>query len=167
MQAAAVAHGKRAVQFLNHHKRQITYTVVGTSLATFFITSRIATTAVVTGKSMAPTFNERSPQSRVLIDLMTPVTKVKENDIILAHDPEECDAYIVKRVKALAGQLVDVDEDNQGTYARKHAYQGKLTVPTGYCWLEGDNKYNSVDSREYGPLPLGLIKGRVLFTLWS
>ena len=164
---AALTHGKKVVQYLNRMRREITYTVVGTSLGVYFVTSRVATTALVTGQSMAPTFNQNSLKSRVLVELLTPVTKVKANDIILAHDPEECDAYIVKRVTALAGQFVEVDEESPGTYVQEHAYKGKLTVPTGYCWVEGDNKSKSHDSREFGPLPLGLIKGRVLFTLWS
>ena len=164
---SAMVHGKRLVNFLNKKKREISYAVIGASLGTYFITSRIVTTAVVAGQSMTPTFNKNSIKSRVLVDLITPVTKVKQNDIILAHDPEESDEYIVKRVTALAGQFVEVDEDCGGAYTRKYAYQGKLTVPTGYCWVEGDNKSKSHDSREFGPLPLGLIKGRVLFTLWS
>jgi hypothetical protein len=39
-------------------------------------------------------------------------------------------------------------------------------IPRGHIWVEGDNTANSTDSRDYGPLPLGLVKGRVLFRLW-
>lgn len=41
-----------------------------------------------------------------------------------------------------------------------------VTVPRGHVWLEGDNFENSTDSRKYGPVPLGLIKGRVMLRLW-
>ena len=34
-------------------------------------------------------------------------------------------------------------------------------VPRGHVWVEGDNSERSCDSRIFGPLPLGLIKGRV------
>lgn len=37
-----------------------------------------------------------------------------------------------------------------------------LDVPPGHLWLEGDNQSVSVDSRVYGPVPLGLVQGRIL-----
>lgn len=36
-------------------------------------------------------------------------------------------------------------------------------MPTGHVWLEGDNLQNSTDSRYYGPVPYGLIRGRIFF----
>ncbi|XP_012930054.1 mitochondrial inner membrane protease subunit 1 isoform X2 [Heterocephalus glaber] len=39
-------------------------------------------------------------------------------------------------------------------------------VPTGHVWLEGDNLQNSTDSRFYGPIPYGLIRGRIFFKIW-
>lgn len=36
-----------------------------------------------------------------------------------------------------------------------------VQVPKGHVWLEGDNLMNSTDSRNYGPIPYGLIRGRV------
>jgi inner membrane protease subunit 1 len=38
-----------------------------------------------------------------------------------------------------------------------------LQVPKGHVWLLGDNIDNSLDSRTYGPVPLGLILGRVCY----
>ena len=43
-------------------------------------------------------------------------------------------------------------------------------MPEGHCWLIGDNLPESRDSRTYGPLPLALIKGKVIArwgTDWS
>ena len=37
-----------------------------------------------------------------------------------------------------------------------------VQVPEGHCWLIGDNVDASRDSRFYGPLPLALIKGKVI-----
>jgi signal peptidase I len=39
-------------------------------------------------------------------------------------------------------------------------------VPDGHLWVEGDNPWNSNDSRNYGPIPASLIVGRVLCRLW-
>lgn len=44
-----------------------------------------------------------------------------------------------------------------------------IQVPEGHCWLLGDNLAESRDSRTYGPLPLALIKGKVIARVlpWS
>lgn len=39
-------------------------------------------------------------------------------------------------------------------------------VPPGYMWLEGDNSSNSKDSRTFGPVPQGLIQGRLIYKVW-
>ena len=40
------------------------------------------------------------------------------------------------------------------------------TVPNGYVWIEGDNKSSSVDSRDYGPIPMGLLQGKVVLCVY-
>lgn len=42
-------------------------------------------------------------------------------------------------------------------------------MPDGHCWVLGDNLPESRDSRFYGPIPLALIKGKVLARVspWS
>lgn len=37
-----------------------------------------------------------------------------------------------------------------------------ITVPAGHVFLTGDNLSYSNDSRHYGPVPLGCIKGKVV-----
>ncbi|MPC63969.1 Mitochondrial inner membrane protease subunit 1 [Portunus trituberculatus] len=39
-------------------------------------------------------------------------------------------------------------------------------VPKGHVWLEGDNHSNSTDSRNFGSVPAGLIRGRAVFRIW-
>ncbi|KXJ23196.1 Mitochondrial inner membrane protease subunit 1 [Exaiptasia diaphana] len=41
-----------------------------------------------------------------------------------------------------------------------------IKVPKGHVWLLGDNPDDSRDSRDYGPVPYGLITGRVCFKVW-
>lgn len=35
-------------------------------------------------------------------------------------------------------------------------------VPEGHCWMGGDNIPESIDSKVYGPVPLALIRGKIL-----
>jgi signal peptidase I len=41
-----------------------------------------------------------------------------------------------------------------------------VVVPDGALWVEGDNPWNSNDSRNYGPIPASLIVGRVICRIW-
>ena len=61
----------------------------------------------------------------------------------------------IKRVIGLPGDWISVPETKE---IRK--------IPEGHCWLEGDNGSVSRDSRTYGPVPLGLVQGRVTHVVW-
>jgi signal peptidase I len=44
---------------------------------------------------------------------------------------------------------------------------GPTTVPPNHYFVMGDFRQNSLDSREYGPIDLSQIKGKVLYMYWS
>lgn len=71
-------------------------------------------------------------------------------DIVIARSPSDPQVFICKRVIALPGDKVD----------------RKMLVPKGHIWLGGDNQSNSLDSWTYGPVPQGLIRGRVICKVW-
>ncbi|EEB19766.1 mitochondrial inner membrane protease subunit, putative [Pediculus humanus corporis] len=79
--------------------------------------------------------------------------KIKRGDIVITKSPCNPKHYICKRVIGIPGDKVC------------HKFFSSY-VPKGHVWLEGDNKYNSSDSRNYGPVPQGLIKGRVVCRIW-
>ena len=58
------------------------------------------------------------------------------------------------------GDVIDVP--------KKGSFGGMVhvEVPLGYLWLQGDNKDNSTDSRDYGPVPYGLIRGKAFARVW-
>jgi len=52
---------------------------------------------------------------------------------------------------------------------RAHARETRapLVVPEGCIFMMGDNRYNSADSRYWGPLDVDRIRGKALFIYWS
>ena len=42
----------------------------------------------------------------------------------------------------------------------------KITVPKHHCFVLGDNRNNSYDSRDFGPIPLATIVGRADYLYW-
>lgn len=52
---------------------------------------------------------------------------------------------MIKRLVAVEGDVVE----NPKSPTRE------TVIPKGYCWVEGDNRKNSLDSRVYGPINIG------------
>ncbi|CAN9351994.1 unnamed protein product [Alternaria alternata] len=73
-----------------------------------------------------------------------------------ALDPQVYEASL----KGLPDGLVDHDEDSIA--ARDGPEVGKVVVPYGHVWLEGDNWRKSLDSNDFGPVSKGLIQGKAI-----
>lgn len=100
-------------------------------------------------------------------------------DVVVSTSPTHPAKTVCKRVLGLPGDTILVDprdymsEDAGLLAAHAHAdpmlqalvalhSARTVTVPPGHVWLTGDNLGNSTDSRQYGAVPMALIKGRVL-----
>jgi len=105
----------------------------------------------VAGKSMEPILKEGEYVivSRIFPTLVPP----QQGDIVVLADPRRHTGEILKRVVGTQGKLVASEN-------------GIFRVPKGQCYVEGDNKSHSVDSRSYGPLPLGMVRGRLIGVAW-
>ena len=83
--------------------------------------------------------------------------RLKQGDVVVFTKPTNQDVPVCKRILAMAGDTVCVDP-------LAHPLQ-HVIVPAGHVWVSGDNMPNSIDSRTYGPVPLGLIKSKVIATV--
>ncbi|XP_064482421.1 mitochondrial inner membrane protease subunit 1-like [Ornithodoros turicata] len=104
---------------------------------------------ICSGASMEPTIKTRD------IVLTEHVSIALRNiqsrgDIVVAKSPSNPLQFVCKRIKAVPG---DIQTSGQ-------------VVPIGHVWLQGDNEGNSTDSRTYGPVPMGLLRGRAMCRVW-
>lgn len=80
--------------------------------------------------------------------------RCKVGDMIVAVKPTDPDQRVCKRITGMPGDIIQIDPSTDD-------HDKFIKVPEGHCWLTGDNLSQSLDSRSYGVLPLGLIKGRI------
>ncbi|KAL2886275.1 Mitochondrial inner membrane protease subunit 1 [Ceratocystis lukuohia] len=124
--------------------------VIGISQYTF---DHIVAFGPAQGPSMVPTFTVAG-EGLVINRLCRIGRNVQVGDLV-AYDIPINKEIGVKRVIGLPGDYVLVG--NPGSS------QDMLQVPEGHCWLVGDNLKASRDCRDFGPLPLALVTGKVVY----
>ncbi|GAB7347192.1 hypothetical protein MBLNU459_g3302t2 [Dothideomycetes sp. NU459] len=111
---------------------------------------------------------------------------VEVGDIISFKHPMREDVRASKRVIGMPGDFVLRDTPDKGKgmmiQVSRSSRSGSLglegasdadmrphQVPQGHCWVVGDNLNHSRDSRMIGPIPLALVRGKVIATFsgWS
>ncbi len=89
----------------------------------------------------------------------------------------QSDANFIKRVVAEPGDRLKVvdgkvyidGERQREPFARDcdcEELPREITIPPGHYFMMGDNRGQSADSREWGPVPKGWIIGNAFFTYW-
>ncbi|KXX81755.1 Mitochondrial inner membrane protease subunit 1 [Madurella mycetomatis] len=114
--------------------------------------------APASGPSMLPTFQVLGEW--LLVSKLHRLGRgISVGDVVAYNIPIN-DEVGVKRVLGLPGDyvLMDTPENATGTGSM-------IQVPQGHCWIVGDNLIASRDSRYFGPVPLALIRGKVIATI--
>lgn len=86
-------------------------------------------------------------------------------------------AHLIKRVVAVGGDQVEVREGQVWVngmaqvepYLPAGSRMEDMTprlIPADHLWVMGDNRDNSRDSRWFGPIPVEIVTGKVVFRLW-
>ncbi|GIL60043.1 hypothetical protein Vafri_14665 [Volvox africanus] len=130
------------------------------TLSCFYVFSRYGLfVSKVTGPSMLPTFGGQG--DFVIAEAVTPMWgQLKPGDVVICTRPVDPAESIIKRVVAVEGEEVVLYPDRESSEVRR------LTVPPGHVWIQGDNLTQSLDSRQYGPVPKALVRGRVVFQVF-
>ncbi|KAI9568083.1 peptidase S24/S26A/S26B/S26C [Boletus coccyginus] len=113
------------------------------------------TIKTVRGRSMQPTLNP----DIVLFDRLSvhsgrPIAK---GDVVSLRDPVDSRKMIVKRVVAVADDVVQTLPPHPDP---------EVLVPEGHIWVEGDEPFRTLDSNSFGPVPLGLVDAKLTYIIW-
>jgi inner membrane protease subunit 2 len=115
----------------------------------------------VRGRSMQPTLNpDTSPSHDVVVFDRLSVRSgrpIAIGDVVSLRDPVDSRKMIVKRVVALADDVVRTLPPYPDT---------EVLVPEGHIWVEGDEPFRTLDSNTFGPVPLGLVDAKLSYIIW-
>ena len=100
----------------------------------------------------------------------------ERGELIVFRYPEDPSRRFVKRIIGLPGDIIrisrgdvfvnDVQLDEPYVWKRSGASTGARVMGPDQFFVLGDNRKNSNDSRNWGPVPLDHIVGRVWVSYW-
>lgn len=158
-------------------RRRVTSVLVGLAmLATLaLLRATVAEPVRVASASMQPTY---AAGDVVLVTRHRPdLSDIERGDLVTFRSPEDGNSAL-KRVIGLPGDslvILDsqlyvndrrVDEPYVNHRLIDAYYSRTYKVPTGTVFVLGDNRGNSVDSRDYGPIPADALLGRAVLRVW-
>jgi signal peptidase I len=117
---------------------------------------------------------------RVLVSKLTyRFSEPRYGDVVVFTSPEDGKTDLIKRVIAVAGQTVDVQDGRvivdgkplsepyvDPDFPSHYDAAAAVHVPAGSVWVMGDNRANSKDSRYIGPIATSMIRGKAFAIYW-
>uniref|UniRef100_A0A452XBG9 Mitochondrial inner membrane protease subunit 2 n=2 Tax=Aegilops tauschii subsp. strangulata TaxID=200361 RepID=A0A452XBG9_AEGTS len=129
---------------------------IGGSLIGITVSDRYFSVAAVHGGSMRPTLDGTTADGReYAVVKRSPLYDYSRGEVVVFVSPADHRSRTIKRLIGLPGDWISVPDKEE-----------IRQIPEGHCWVEGDNGSASWDSRSYGPVPLGLVQGRVTHVVW-
>jgi signal peptidase I len=127
----------------------------------------------VEGFSMEPTF---SSGEFVIVNKLAYKFGIPDyGDIIVFHYPRDPEQEYIKRIIGLPGDRIRIDGGqlfvNQIPFSEPYiaeapTYQSEWTVPEDSLFVLGDNRNESSDSHNWGPVPLDYVVGKAQIVYW-
>ena len=93
----------------------------------------------------------------VLENRMVSPQSLKRGDLVTYVSPLDPTRVVCKRLIGLPGDIICVDPTGRLAPSTEH-----VVIPKGHVWFIGDNAEMSRDSRQYGPVSMGLIRGKLV-----
>lgn len=151
--------------------------IVSAVVVIFSVFTFVTRVLVVSGDSMLPTL-----QNKNSVAISSMQHKFGYGDIVIITQPNALHKTLIKRVIAVGGQTVDIDEEAGIVYVDGEPLREEYTleptyikgdmefpihVPEGYVFVMGDNRNDSTDSRMkvVGLIDERYIMGKVLVRL--
>lgn len=144
--------------------------------ASFMIITFVYQPVRVEGTSMLP---ELQDQDRLFINKFAyHFENISRGDVVVFHYPRDPSKSYIKRVIALPGDTLWIDEGRVYVNGKRIAEpyvpmrfrddrsMAKMVIPPNDYFVMGDHRSISSDSRDFGPVPRNLIYGKAAFIYW-
>ena len=147
-------------------KEAIPYIIIIVSVV--LIRTFIITPVRVDGESMLPSF-----ENGEIVMLSKIPREYKRMEVVVFYHNDE---RLIKRVIGLPGEKVSIKDNviyingeaisDYDSNVLTDDYNLDITIPDGYYFLLGDNRYGSLDSRIIGLISKEDIKGKIVFRIF-
>lgn len=143
------------------------------SVILFAVINAVSARIRVDGSSMEPTLH--TGEFVIVNKLAYKLGNPQIGDVIVFHFPRDIEQEYIKRVIGLPGDTVEVKNGhvyvngqplNENYIAAPPAYSRTWQVPPNSLFVLGDNRNNSSDSHNWGPVPENYVVGKAVFVYW-